>query len=83
MAGISHTVLNKIFGDGLVMIISASVTATSNTITIPEMTTVNYVRAIVSGTEETDLAVTISTNTITTAGHNSGTESWILEVWGE
>lgn len=67
---------------GKMKLITASVTAVDNTIVISDMTTIKDVRATVSGTPGTLKACTFTGNTITTTGWSSGTESWILVVWG-
>jgi len=82
MTAITYTDRGEI-NEGLKLkVIEASVTATSNTITITDMTTIRAAFAYVSGTEATLLDLGIATNVITTAGHTSGTETWIITVIG-
>ena len=63
-------------------IVTASVTAADDTITIGSMTTIKDVRAVIAGTPATLKACTFSGNVITTTGWSSGTESWLLHVYG-
>ena len=82
MAAITYTSGGQINENIKLKILTASVTATTDTITIEDMNSIVFCHAVVSGTEATALDVTLSTNTITTAGHTSGTETWILLVIG-
>lgn len=82
MGALTYTNYGEVSGDMKFKVITASVTATDDTITITDMRTIYYVRAIVSGTEATALDVSISNNIITTAGYTSGTETWIIFVAG-
>lgn len=59
-----------------------TVTASTNTITFSDMSNIRYARAYVNGTEETDLALSLSSNVLTTAGHSSGSETWDILVIG-
>ncbi len=69
-------------GDLKIKVVKVSVTSSSDTITFDDMTSVKFVHAYISGTEDTALDVTISNNVITTAGHSSGTEVWDMLVIG-
>jgi hypothetical protein len=82
MAAITYTQKGDITEGIKIKVIDASVTATSNTITVADMTTVLDVRATASGTPGTLKACTFSTNVITTDGHITGTETWRLIVFG-
>jgi len=83
MAAITYTNYGDITEGLKLKVITASVTANSNTITVADMTSIYFVHAYVSGTEATPLDVTISNNIITTAGYVTGTETWILLVIGK
>lgn len=69
-------------GDLKIHAMQYTVSGSSETITVSDMTSIKHVHCYINGTEATALDVTISGNEITTAGHSSGDETWDLYVVG-
>ena len=69
-------------GDLKLKVCKFSVTATTDTYSFGDMTSIKFVHAYVNGTEATALDLTISNNQLTFAGHSSGTETWDVLVLG-
>lgn len=62
--------------------IEVEVTSATDTITLSDFTTIKDAKACIAGTPETLIACTFSGNVITTTGWSSGTEDWVIEVYG-